>query len=340
MKAKLLSFTTLIALSTALSACGDINGVPAEYTELRSGSVRALTGLRSDTAADVVAIEYTVTTCDGSGAAISAVIPLESDMVLPGALDTFKDNPLDKDSAHRFADFFQVLDAGCYNVTAQPINSNELPSEHCTGASAENLTVLEGATTEAVLIVQCNTPDPGALDVVTVVNNEPRITNIVFKKKDDSGKLVNGGKYTCGLENYACVVAYDPDRDPLHFGIEAMLENGAGDCAVEEVPERYTIEQQEKCFKISCTVPGKVNLKATVFDMVRDPDLNLITFEDYFEAIGQPKTSRAQIGFMTYLGGDENCEDPCPPDEKPKHPGKKHGDHTHGDHTHGNHKHG
>lgn len=324
MKAKFLSLTSLLALSTALSACGDINGVPAEYSELRGGSVRAIAGLRADAGAEVVSIHYTVEACDGSGVVASATIPLEKNMVLPGALGSFQDNPLDKDSAHRFSDFFKVLDAGCYNVTAQPIGADELASENCSAAEAKDLNVLEGATTEAVLIVQCETPDPGALDVVTVINNEPRITDIVFKTVDETEALVDGSKFTCGLENRVCVQAHDPDHDPLSFELVAKLNNSEENCTVEQIPTRGAAQTQEQCFKINCIAPGKVELSATVFDMVRNQDKELITFEDYFTSLGQTKTSRAHIGFMTYLGGDENCEEHCPEDEEPKNDGGHH----------------
>src|SRR5262249_9748349 len=42
-------------------------------------------------------------------------------MLLPGGVPAWENSPLDRNSEHPFADHFEVLPAGCYNVSATPL---------------------------------------------------------------------------------------------------------------------------------------------------------------------------------------------------------------------------
>lgn len=315
---QLVKFTSILALSTFLSACGDINGVPdAAQAQERSGNLRVYAGPGAITSSDVTQIKYTVKACAGSGSDFeaTAVVPLNKTMVLPGGIGQFENAPLDKNSAHLFADHFQVLDAGCYDVTAIPLNAEKKPSEKCSQAQTTGLNVLAGATTESMLIVQCQAPDPGALDTITVINHEPRITNITFKRLTDKHELVDGNKFACGFENIACVTASDPDHDPLSVHVHASINEDDSLCEVSQI-EEGTMARDESCYRITCSTGGRVDLNAVVFDMLRDDAKKLISFEEYFKAKGDPKSSRSEISFMSYLGGKDDCEEPCEHKEK------------------------
>lgn len=322
MMQKFATLTSVLAMSTLLAACGDVDGAPAagaDAEENRNGSLRVYAGPGAAKTSDVALIKYTVTSCAGAEVEFenTAIVPLDKNMVLPGGIGQFEDAPLDNQSAHLFADHFQVLHAGCYDVVAVPLKADQQPSENCLQASASGLNVLEGATTETMLIVQCQTPDPGGLDVVTVVNHEPQITNIVFKTPGEDGELVDGSKFACGFENHVCVIAHDPDKDPMKFELFTSIGGNDGACRVNQLPRGEEATPGEYCFKIECDMGGRVDIKATVFDMLRDESKSLITFEEYFANLGDPKSSRAELAFMSYLGGQADCETPCEPEPEP-----------------------
>lgn len=318
MKNKIASITSMLAMSTLFVACADVDSLPAEQQQQaqmdeqgRSGNLRVYAAPRVRESG-VKFIEYTIKACAGSGSDFShtAVVAIDSEMTLPGGFKHFEDNPLDHKSSHLFADHFQVLEAGCYDVTGIPLDADKNVIESCSTAASNGLQVVASNTTEALMIVQCQSPDPGAVDVVTVVNHEPRITDIVFKKKTSTG-LEDGSKFVCGYENHFCVEARDSDHDPLEFRVSATIEGAAAPCEVKQLENPDNVAVEETCFHIKCDESGRIDLDVTVFDLVRDADKKLITFEDYFDAKGTPKNSRAHMSFMTYLGGEEACDKPC-----------------------------
>lgn len=317
---KILSSTAMLALSCAFFSCGDVS--PAQHGVLqqnqeRSGSLRFSAAPADKANSDVAFVEYRVSACGSANQVLaSAIVPLSPGMVLPGGFKNFEDNPLDHDSAHRFADFFHLFREGCYNVVAIPLSEGQNPSKKCLSARKEGLIVKEGFTTETMLIIQCESPDPGAIDVAAVLNHEPKITDVKFKKRGKDG-LEAGSKFACGFHNIVCVTTEDPDNDPLRFGFELSVNGDAESCSIEpENPEMNS--GLERCFKFTCDDQGRVDIKVTVHDLLRVADKNLITFEDYFKAQGDPKPSRAEFDFMSYLGGDEACEEPCEVKPKPK----------------------
>lgn len=58
------------------------------------------------------------------------------------------------------SDLFVTLEAGCYDIAAHPASAitdaSWVPSSDCHPAYLDNLTVVNGQTTEGVLISQCN----------------------------------------------------------------------------------------------------------------------------------------------------------------------------------------
>ena len=83
------------------------------------------------------------------------------DILIPGGITELEGSPLDKDSGHLFADHFETLAPGCYDVTTTPLTASGEVSEDCTPAFKKAVGVNEGVTTEIFLINQCSGSDPG-----------------------------------------------------------------------------------------------------------------------------------------------------------------------------------
>jgi hypothetical protein len=70
--------------------------------------------------------------------------------MLPGRFDN---SPLDKNSAHPFADLFELLPVGCYDVTVAPLDAKSNPSTDCATVIAQDVEVRASNTTEVFLSV-------------------------------------------------------------------------------------------------------------------------------------------------------------------------------------------
>ncbi|HEU4404017.1 MAG TPA: S8 family serine peptidase [Polyangiaceae bacterium] len=120
---------------------------------------------------DVAGVNYRVLPadqpCDAPPLA-ETTAPLESEPA-PGSVQ-----PPGAGGGHRFADAFFTLAPGSYRLCVAPVQSGGAPSAACAPASAV-ADVLEGATTEVVLVSQCQGQGNGGLDGVTVLNDPPRL---------------------------------------------------------------------------------------------------------------------------------------------------------------------
>ncbi len=243
------------------------------------------------------------------------------DQLIPGNLDDLKNEPLDEDSAHHFADLFKVVEPGCYNVGAIPFQEGGDESEDCEAAWKFQVEAVEGQTTEVLLINQCHGSDPSAIDVIAALNREPEI---------DDGYFVES-KFVCGAAETFCAQAHDVDADPLELGLSVI---GAAPCEI--VAGAQTGEPGtgvEQCWEITCHDWVKVELQLTVWDLLW-ADGDLVRFEDWEEdqGYGTPEGSRAELALFAYFDGikyyldadsdgygDENaeatlvCEDEDPP---------------------------
>jgi hypothetical protein len=110
-------------------------------------------------------------------------------------------------SNHRFADAFFVLAPGEYLAQATPMNG-DAGAQSCQPSTWKQATVYSSETTEIYLISQCESPDNGGLDIVAVLNHQPKITDLAF----------NPSKFVAVCEQlYVTVSAEDPDGDPLTY---------------------------------------------------------------------------------------------------------------------------
>ncbi len=163
---------------------------------------------------DVVGFEFTITRC-GGGLVVHEFKELE-DLVLPGMIPEFDNDPFDERSRHLFADYFTVLAAGCYDVLVEPVTFDETkgqrkPSAQCAPDSLEGVEVVEEKTTEVLLISQCDGAERGGLDVIASINHPPVLDSLDFKKFNRECDRVE-----------ICATAFDPNNDPLEFRWEKL----------------------------------------------------------------------------------------------------------------------
>ena len=269
---------------------------PVNDQRTSEGSGMALTmDILSDT--DVAGMRYgiTRTSCDGE-----SYEPWETevdvdlqDLLLPGGLDEFEDQPLDGDSAHLFADYFVVVPAGCYDVQVTPIQEDGTSSEDCATANMSGVEVEDGETTEILLVSQCDGPENGALDTVAVLNHPPVIDSLTY----------NPSKFTrCAETVEICATASDADGDPLEF---VWSSNGPEFTVGEAITDGDSVTQ---CATVTPDEGGTYALDLTVYDLFVE-DGELVRAEDWLQARGEDEESHDDLTFPLHV----QCDEPiCP----------------------------
>jgi hypothetical protein len=188
------------------------------------------------------------------------------DNVFPGMV-THVETVLDPDSRHLGADLFVSLEPGCYVVTATPASAVDVtdaaawtPSADCSSTTSDPIEVVDGATTEApVLVSQCVGDPIGALDQTVVLNHPPVITIAIDEKYN----------YECETVE-ACVTAYDPDDDPLEILFEktagpAQFSLDQGTAEVVGFEDGHRVWQQ--CAQIATRWTASYDYTVTVWDL-------------------------------------------------------------------------
>ena len=264
---------------------------------------------------DVEYMEYTITECGEEEPLMEPEQKaLKEDMSLPGDLPSFVDNPFDEYSEHLFADYFVVLDAGCYDVHVQPLDGHQQPSEDCIPVQ-QQMEVVDGKTTEEVLISQCAGTERGALDVIAALNHPPEIDVVDL----DPQKFLS-----CPAEGNptveVCAQAQDPDQDPMIFDWGDIEDiEGVENVSFGEFTSVSGIANQ--CLDIEfARTDDQYEVTLTVFDTLIElynGERTQQTFEDWFadrqitDPKGNPIESRASLTFPLYVAG---CDEPfaCP----------------------------
>jgi hypothetical protein len=228
---------------------------------------------------------------DGSsqGSPIGQIVPIE-DQPVPGGAANLQNNPLDKGSAHVFADLFLVVEPGCYDVVTTPLDGSQGQSKDCALALKKKVVVSPAQTTEIFLINQCKGMDKGAIDVISALNHAPVLDDARF----------TDSKFTCGSPAELCAHAHDIDGDPLELELTVL----SGQCTVtaEGAPTGMPMTWVQQCFTINCTDPGKADLQLSVYDQLwRDGKLQRI--EDWLAQEGYPSDSHARLALPAYFDG-------------------------------------
>ena len=170
-----------------LVGCGATQPAGVDGLPERTGLALSLT---LDAKTDVRGMRFVI---DRMSCAGEAVTPFHQsfdknleDIRLPGGLPGFEDAPLDGDSSHTFADLFLELDVGCYQLTTQPLAAGGALSVDCERASTSGVRIVEGRTTEILLINQCEGEGSGGIDVVSALDHPPELLKVEFKESSSS----------------------------------------------------------------------------------------------------------------------------------------------------------
>ena len=264
------------------------------------------TGLAISTAAnagdktDVALMKYSIDriACE-DGEKIDALnrtitVRLEN-MMLPGGIEAFQNSPLDKNSAHPFADHFEVVPAGCYNITAIPLDKNGDNSTDCAAAFAKGVKVLDGDTTEVFLISQCKGTAVGAVDTTVALNQPPTLLNLTYHPS----KFISAGD-----KDIICVTAEDPNGDPVVF---SWAQASGSAC---DTPRVLTSQREgnntTECAQISPMNAGSYAFEVKIYDMLRDENNNLVPFEQWLRDHGYPNDSHDSLRFPLYVGAAQS----------------------------------
>ncbi|MFT6400604.1 MAG: hypothetical protein ACJAYU_005382 [Bradymonadia bacterium] len=297
-----LRFSSLAALvvgATAFSGC-------AEFPERSDSSATSHNlALTFDTLADtdVGGFQFTVTEVDcATGIPIvpaNIVVASEDleDMYLPGDGTIFEDAPYDGDSQHLFSDHFFWLPQGCFDVLVQPVTADGTLSEDCASAHMTNVAVVDGATTEIVLISQCEGDPGGGLDVVATLNHPPQIVGMTY----------DPSKFICEGTTTVCLDVWDPDNDPLSARPRLPL----GVTVVSESQETNDEGVTTFCYELSFSSPGDYTLGLLINDMGYDEDGNLVTIESLLAAQGDPAVSSDYLSFPVHVLSEDDCISTC-----------------------------
>lgn len=285
-----MSLASLIGLSCE---GGDTTRLTTEAAPAGLGEVRSglLLVAGADPESDVAGVQVSISRCGEAEPIVLADLPLEDnaplELLTTGGL---LQNP---GADHIFADTFQLLEPGCYDVRAQPVNAQGASSEVCAAAVDEDVAVPEVGTAEVLLLIQCAAPGGGALDALAVLNHPPSILNISFHAED----FAPSTKFICGTTGGFCALAGDVDEGP------GPLQIGPGYEFVLDVPDGCTAEQVDVgpsrvgCFDVTCPQPGRVDLHLTVFDLGE----GRVRIEDLLAQHGTPGASRAELTFPLYF---------------------------------------
>jgi hypothetical protein len=258
--------------------------------------------LRSDILADtdVAGMAYSITQVDcDTGAAVDPAVVITAqrdleDILLPGGHPGFEDQPFDANSEHLFADNFQTLIEGCYDVTAQPTIAGGDISSDCAPASQSNVEVIDGQVTEIMLVSQCENDGVGALDAMVALNHAPQLTDVSYP---DS-------KFTCTNLSTICVTAADPDLDPLRIA----LTGGEGVEVTPGLPVMLDGDLTQQCFDIAVPGPGQHDITIEVFDQAHTPR-GLV---DMSTLLGEGQTSQDTLSTPVHAMDGEACICDCP----------------------------
>lgn len=294
-----LSSTLFVGLVLGLVGAGcDLTGTQGDEGTERGGELGvAVQGVASQ----VEGMEISVERCDGTPVR-SVETPLE-DATLPGGIDAFEDRPYEADSEHRFADHFFTVDSGCYRATATPTDGAGARISECAPARSEDLQVVDGETTEILLVSQCRGAERGGIDVMGSINHPPFVESVAYRPS----KFL-----TCPATPTVCVTATDPDEDPMRA--EWSIVGGPTPISpLTKTVQRQTDGTLRECVDLEPGV-GTTQIHFKVWDRLYD-DGKLIDFDEYFRREGRSDRSNDEIELPLHVaegqcgGGDAGVSD-------------------------------
>src|SRR5690554_5052226 len=283
----------------ALVGCGMETLDPPAPAPDPSGSSSGETGLAltvdlSDVES-VAGVRFIVETCEGEEVIVDERSLEELDF--PDD-DAFEDLGVNGREGVIFADYFVVLEAGCYDVEIVPIDEDGGEVELCEPALASGVDVRPGETTEIAMVSQCGGDNFGAMDVLGVLNFSPTLTKLDF----DPSKLVACEEVTI------CATAVDSDADDIEFEWEQL----AGPTPREGIEVSSTSDPNADGEVVECVTltPGNTGAYAfevRAYDVMVDGDGERVRVEDLLGEVGEDDDARshARLSFPIYSTCDE-----------------------------------
>jgi hypothetical protein len=202
----------------------------------------------------------------------------------------FEGSPLDTSSSHPFADHFEVVPAGCYDIKATPLTSQNAPSEECAAAIAQDIAVDDGMTTEVFMISQFKGAEVGAVDSVVAFNKPPLLVNLTYQPS----KFTSTGTLTT-----VCATAVDPNNDPIDF--EWDLEDG-GSCVGPNVSSATMDgDKVTECVQITPNASGSYWFEVRMYDLLTGEDGKPQRIEAWLTEHGYPNESHDSLRFPLYV---------------------------------------
>jgi len=300
-----LHYTMSFGLALALAGCLATN--EKSRTE---GSQTGETGLAISAAAnigdktDVALMRYSIdriACADGDKFdALNRTITVRLEkMMLPGGIPAFDNSALDQSSAHPFADHFEVVPAGCYNINATPLTEEGDKSADCASARAQGIQVIDGDTTEVFLISQCKGTAVGAVDTTVALNQPPTIEQITY----------NPSKFiTLGDRDVVCVTASDPNGDPVEVGWDQVGDQICDTPLV--ISSQKDGDSTTECVQLNPMEAGGYWFEVKIYDLLHDEYGSLILFEQWLRAHGYPNDSHDSLRFPLYVAPPATVDDP------------------------------
>ncbi len=273
-----------------LMGCGQ-DGVDEEGPDHETEQTGLALGINYHGESDVIGFHFQIKECGDSRLVFDERRNLE-DLEMPAGIPEFSKGPFAEGSSHQFADFFTVLSAGCYDVEIVPVTSSGAPSSQCQPATATEVFVVDGLTTEILLLSQCEGLNVGASDIIGSLNNPPVIESVEY----DPSKFV----HECEAVN-VCVTAYDPDGDPMEF----VFEKSEGKQLRFDLEVSESEVQGNRVTKCMRAVPiwyDSYEFQVTVYDQAWEKGKK-VRIEDYIE-----QKSRAQLTFPVHSNWDHELE--------------------------------
>ncbi|RAL22863.1 hypothetical protein DL240_08195 [Lujinxingia litoralis] len=241
----------------------------------------------------VAGVRFLVETCDGEEVIVDERDLSELDF--PDD-DAFEELGVAGQEGVIFADYFVVLDAGCYDVELVPIDESGAEVEQCEPSIATDVEVRPGLTTEIAMVSQCGGDNTGAMDVLGVLNFSPALTQLSF----DPSKMVACEELTI------CATGVDSDADDLEFEWEQL----AGPTPSEALRVVSTTEPDDEgrvteCVSLTPGNTGAYAYEVRAYDVLVDTDGERVRVEDLLRQAGDDETrSHARLSFPVYATCD------------------------------------
>lgn len=218
------------------------------------------------------------------------------EMTFPAGL--VPDHPLDAQSEHRFADYYKVLAAGCYDISATPLIDDQ-PAQGCATAHASNVQVVDGMTTEVTLISQCDGASRGGLDIAATLNYAPHIDALTYTPS----KFVEVCQTT-----KICATAVDPDKDPLEIVFKKLSgpDQGGAPVYLGSTTSQGGATNATRCIEVDPTTVGTYDYAVEVYDLVHDEDGSMLRYEELYQQMGRPQQSHDSLQFPLHVSASDD----------------------------------